>query len=185
MRNTLVVLCIAAVVVARLCPATVSAQADPRVGRDVETGMALAARMRHAEALEYWNRALAANPKAAPVLTRRCLSYHELGEDAKALADCNAAIGLDPRLALAYRFRGTICLERGRGEACLTDLETSLRLDSGDPYALTKRALLYERLRRFSRAHRDYTRALAMVPGDAAIWSLRCPNCAVLRSASN
>ena len=61
----------------------------------------------------------------------------------RALADVNAAIRLDPSLAMAYNARGLINSKKGELDGALSDYNETLKLDPRNAAAYNNRGLVY------------------------------------------
>jgi regulator of sirC expression with transglutaminase-like and TPR domain len=119
----------------------------------------------HQRAVEACTRLLARRPtppasERASLLFNRALSYHELDEYAKALADFTAAIEIRPTYAEAYMSRGVTQRKLDRDDAAIADYTTAIRLRPNYAFAYNNRGVIYEARRDWQRALDDYTRAI-------------------------
>jgi tetratricopeptide (TPR) repeat protein len=97
-----------------------------------------------ASPLRLWDDAVRkSQDSGAPYRERALVNRGELlrgaGQAQAALADYNAALDINPRLAVAYVGRATLFLEQGRPREALADLDRGLALDGGNASALAKR----------------------------------------------
>ncbi|MFC6084924.1 tetratricopeptide repeat protein [Sphaerisporangium aureirubrum] len=88
-----------------------------------------------------------------------------LGRRAEALAELDAAIGIDPDHPDHYLDRGTLLFRMGRPDAALADVETALRLSPPLPEAYYNRAQLLLALDDLPGARADLDRVLELDPG--------------------
>lgn len=110
-----------------------------------------------------WSTVIDRGPYRVPVaFNNRCMAYREMGEYARAMADCSEALVLKPDYPLAYYNRGKIFLQTGRPDLALADLQQAVRFDEhyADAYAL--RGEVYRELGDLDRAIGDYTTALSL-----------------------
>jgi tetratricopeptide (TPR) repeat protein len=88
-----------------------------------------------------------------------------LGRRAEALAEFDAAIGIDPDHLDHYLDRGTLLVRMGRLDAALADFDTALRLSPPLPEAHYNRAQLLLALDDLPGARADLDRVLELDPG--------------------
>jgi lipoprotein NlpI len=75
----------------------------------------------------------------------RGTAYRAKGESDHAVADYDEAIRLDPKYALAYRFRGIAELQSGSPAKSLADLDQSQELNPKDSYTALWREIVARR----------------------------------------
>ena len=80
------------------------------------------------------------------------------------MADCMEAIGLNPRLALAYYARGTLYRTKGDCDKAVADLTEAIRLDPRLAEAYWDRGLAYETKGDHDKAIADDTQAIRLNP---------------------
>ncbi|WP_296579955.1 tetratricopeptide repeat protein [Xanthobacter sp.] len=104
---------------------------------DMKAREALIVVLRHLEefpaALAQCNLALAQTPGAALFLQHRAEIRRAEGDFAGALADVEAALAADPRLASAHVTRARLLGDLGRPDEMRPALDTALRLDPNEP----------------------------------------------------
>jgi tetratricopeptide (TPR) repeat protein len=72
----------------------------------------------------------ALNPCDAFAYNNRGLAYSRKGDDDRAIADCDQAIRLDPKLALPYKqHRGNAYNSKGDYDGTIADADQALKLD--------------------------------------------------------
>lgn len=121
------------------------------------------------EAIEYYSRALDANPLNTPALEARALCYQNLNDVAHAIEDYTSMIELEPENDHAYNMRG-VCLASVRVpglrlklidfKRCEGDLKTAARLNEANYHALANLGKLYEDQGELEKALPCYTASL-------------------------
>ena len=96
----------------------------------------------------------------AKVFKSRASAYYRLGDDARAMADNDAAIRLDPNFAAAYRGRGDIYLDREDPDRAITEYDKALQLDRKLVDAYTGRSSAYDQKGDFDHALADANEAV-------------------------
>lgn len=117
---------------------------------------------RFEEAILSLENALSLNPESADALWRLGLAKSELAKDGQvdeALGCFNKALELDRNLEAAWYYRAMALSDAGRDEEALASIETLLRLNPGNHFALQLRGILLENLRRFREAQASYALA--------------------------
>jgi tetratricopeptide (TPR) repeat protein len=79
-----------------------------------------------------------------------------------ALADYTQALGLDPKLARAWRDRGWVHLRKGMADRALADYDEAVRLEPGLATAWSERGYVRLRQNEYDRALADLSRALEL-----------------------
>ena len=112
-------------------------------------------------------------PFKADVLRRRASLQLDCEDYAQAVADCDAALALDPSLVAAYRLRGMA--HRGAGDlaAAEADLSLALEREADSPLTTLARATVRFDLGQVEGAVEDCTTALDRDPADARALTLR------------
>jgi tetratricopeptide (TPR) repeat protein len=117
------------------------------------------------------NEALARTPHDVSLLNNRCWIRAVAGEELDAaLADCNAALLLEPRHAAALDSRGLVQLKRGAFDAALADYEAALAGEPGRGHYLYGRGLARLALGQSAEARADFTAAEANEPGVTTLY---------------
>jgi tetratricopeptide (TPR) repeat protein len=91
----------------------------------------------------------------------------------EALADFQAAIGLDPSNSLAIHNRAVTLAQRNDAAAALRDFNRVIELNPGLAVVYRNRAELLSSIGRLEEAIADYDRALAQLPENAEIYRAR------------
>ena len=103
---------------------------------------ALSGQGRFTEAVARFGVALEMAPRDVRFLSARCWALAGEGKDfAAALKDCDRAIQLDPRYAVAYDSRGFVYLRSGRDRLAARDYSTALKLTPARATALFGRGM--------------------------------------------
>jgi tetratricopeptide (TPR) repeat protein len=111
------------------------------------------------ERANWQNRREAATMQDAIQACKRAFDHEESGELDKALAAYSEAIRLDPALADAYFFRGTVYAEKSDLDRAVADYTQAIRLNPKDADAYNKRACAYEKKGESVKAAADYSKA--------------------------
>jgi tetratricopeptide (TPR) repeat protein len=106
--------------------------------------------------------------KKASAYTYRGIGYARLRQFQQAIADFDAAIGLDPNAALAVNGRGLVYLPLNQHQRAIADFDRALAIDPNLVAAYGNRGLVNERLGRTQAAIRDHQAALRLNRGYAA-----------------
>jgi tetratricopeptide (TPR) repeat protein len=112
------------------------------------------------------------SPDAAHYLKRGLLRLHKADFDG-AIADFDAAIGLEPRNALAHRHRASAWGGKGDQDRALADLELALRIDPGNPAIFTDRGIYWRRNGALDLALVDFDQAIRLGFSDARAYNER------------
>ncbi len=122
-----------------------------------------------AEALDFLDRALTANPRASEAFAHRGLVLHALGRGAEALANLDRALALKPDLVEALNWRGMVLQALGRPAEALASLTKALSLAPNHAEALGNKGAVLKALGRVAEALAELERAAAIEPGNLAI----------------
>lgn len=110
--------------------------------------------------------ALERQPRSAPLLNNRCWlrAINDLELDV-ALADCNAALSVEPGSSQALDSRGLVHLKRGDFAAALADYEAALLVEPNRGHFLYGRGLARTRLGQTEEGEADLSAAEVAEPG--------------------
>lgn len=97
--------------------------------------------------------------------------YYEKKQDAKALADYNAALALKPDFISCLDDRGILYARAGKLEKALADFNRALQMQPNYKLALLNRAITYLDAKQFENAIRDYQQYLKMDPDYAEAYN--------------
>jgi len=112
------------------------------------------------------------SPDAAHYLKRGLLRLQQADFDG-AIADLDAAIGLEPRNALAHRHRASAWGGKGDQDRALADYELALRIDPGNPATFTDRGIYWRRNGALDHALVDFDQAIRLGFSDARAYNER------------
>ncbi len=120
------------------------------------------------EALPQLDQWIAENPhdeRMAQALNERCWARAQLGTELdKALADCNAALRLDPGAPTMLDSRGLVGLRMGNVDKSIADYNAALRLRPNTTWSLYGRGLAELRKGMATEGHTDIQAAVALDP---------------------
>jgi Flp pilus assembly protein TadD len=119
------------------------------------------------EAVQLYERAIAADPSRVETYYQRANSLKNAGRLEAAVASYDQAIERQPDHAHAYCNRGVVQQSLGRLDAALSSYDRAIALDPGDFMAHYNRALLMQEFSRWDEALASYARAIAINPGFA------------------
>ncbi len=104
---------------------------------------------------------------------QRDAELSERGDHDQLIADCNAALRLDPRDALALRDRGLAYALKGDYDGAIADFADAIRLDPKLVAALGERAVAYRWKGDFDKAIADCSEAIRLGLKDAPTYRCR------------
>lgn len=111
-------------------------------------------------------------PRNAPALNNRCWVRAINDEDLNAaLADCNAALGIQPGAAQTLDSRGLVYLKRGEFAAALADYEAALAVEPNRGHFLYGRGLARLRLGQEAQGEADLVAAENAEPGVTQLYA--------------
>ena len=111
-----------------------------------------------------------ANSRAVRALVEQGIAKAELGQYQEAIADYDAALGLDPDHVEAWINRSLAQIRLGRYAEAIADYDAALGLDPDNAWALNYRGWAKAQLGRYAEAVADYDAALHLDPDNA--WAL-------------
>lgn len=115
---------------------------------------------------------IAREPQNAEALNNRCWIRAVNDENLNdALADCDAALRVDPQYAAALDSRGLLHLKRGEYAAALADYEAALALEPTRGHYIYGRGLARERLGQIAEGQADLAAAEVAEPGIARAYA--------------
>lgn len=133
--------------------------------------------LRLAEAAEVYSDLIDAEPKVGQFYTMRASAWWARGENEKALADYDKAIGLGYAEPHAFSSRGLFHSAIGNSGPALADFTTAIekgkssgKIDASD---YVNRAAVYVQIKKYDRAILDYSSALRMQPKNAGLYQQR------------
>jgi lipoprotein NlpI len=119
-------------------------------------------------AIKHCTRAIESGKVTGEELARlhynRGIEWAAKGEHARAIADYDAAIRIDPKSAEAYFNRGHAWAHRGNSDRAIADYGMAIRLNPKDPAALASRAAEWLLKGDYARATADFDTAVKLDP---------------------
>jgi len=119
---------------------------------------------KHAECIDFLNRALELRPYFAAAYHSRGSAYNDLEEYQRAIADFDRAIELDPDNVATYINRGNAYDELKEHKRALQDYELAHELDPNDAIIYYNRGITYGNLKDYQYAIADFDRAIELDP---------------------
>jgi tetratricopeptide (TPR) repeat protein len=102
-------------------------------------GMAFAVQDKSQQAIGEFTSFIAADTRNAEGYVLRAEQYRKLNAKSDAIADCDSALRIDPKLTAALMLRGLLSEESGNRQAAIGDYESVVAIDSTD--VIAKKAL--------------------------------------------
>ncbi|MDP8212351.1 MAG: tetratricopeptide repeat protein [Candidatus Zapsychrus exili] len=112
-----------------------------------------------------WDDVIKKSPTKMRAYNNRGKAYAEMGMQAKSVEDFSKAISLEPDRWLLYINRGVSLENLGKYSEAMKDYEVALK-NGNDSFAYNSRAHLYMRMRVWSKAIKDYTKAIEINPNN-------------------
>jgi len=106
-------------------------------------------------------------------LFRRGQEWRAKGDQARAFADYEEALRLDPQSVETLVSRGNVYSDQGKKEAALADYSDAARLRPQFAYAFLNRAILLNGMGEKDRAMADYAEAIRLDPRNAIVFNSR------------
>jgi hypothetical protein len=129
------------------------------------------------KAKEYWDRAIAANPKMAESYNNRGLAFYNLERHQQAINDFSQAIRMKPEYAEAFNNRGNAYYALDQYEKAEADFNKSLELKPQYAKAHLNRALAYFQMKKTDQSCKDFRRACDLGDCDGLQWSMQNGHC--------
>jgi Flp pilus assembly protein TadD len=133
----------------------------------LEQGKTLFAQNKCAEALEYFDRAVRADPENAFAHNVAGLAYVCQNLQTSAIRSFNTAISLRPDLASAYLNRGSVYMTAGTYKLAVMDFNWAIDQEPQNSLYLTRRGQAYFGSRQYDEAMADFERAIELNSSDA------------------
>ena len=102
----------------------------------------------------------------------RARTYSDKGDFDRAIADCTAAIRLDPNYADAFQMRARTYLRKGGLDKAIADCDAAIHCE-GQAAFFCDRAYAYQKKGNLEKAIADYTIAIRIRPDDALTYCQR------------
>ncbi len=119
---------------------------------------------RYATALEFYNQAIAEDPKLVEAYYGRAESFVAAGWESKALPDCNKVIALAPKkYPNIYRFKALADRQSEKPADVITDCNKAIELGIKDERILYLRGGAYRELGDYKKALTDFNKIMEMM----------------------
>ncbi len=116
------------------------------------------------QAPAYFSEELKKEPKSTLAYIRRAISYQELRDPQKAIADYTQAITLEPKNSLAFNNRGSAFSQMNEPAKALADFDAAIKLDLNYVLAYVNRGSLHYGQMRYDLATEDFRKAIELDP---------------------
>ena len=157
-----------------LADAAAAARLDPHDWDSVALHADLLSRTgRKMEALACYNRVVSKGKATARVRSARGMIHVGLGDLAKALADFDAAIKMEPDEPHHHMGRSLVFLQQKKFAELVEALDAVIRMQPDNDQALATRGNSLRSLGRLDEAVPDYDRAIALNPKQEFYWHFR------------
>jgi hypothetical protein len=125
------------------------------------------------KAKNYWNKAIAANPKMAEAYNNRGLAFYNLELHQQAIKDFSQAIRMKPQYAEAFNNRGNAYYALDQYEKAKADFDKSLQLKPKYSKAHLNRGLVYFQMQKTDESCKDFRRACDLGDCDGLQWAMQ------------
>jgi Flp pilus assembly protein TadD len=125
------------------------------------------------KAKEYWDKAIAANPKMAEAYNNRGLAFYNLKLHQQAINDFSQAIRIKPQYAEAYNNRGNAYYALDQYQKAEADFNQSLQLNPKYAKAHLNRGLAYFQMQQTDDSCKDFRRACDLGDCDGLQWAMQ------------
>lgn len=116
------------------------------------------------QAIENYTRAIDIKP-SSEAYQHRAIAYYDKGDYARAIADFDEAVKLEPKSADAFNNRAWTYYKAGNSDRALKDANRAVNLDASKAYIWDTRGHIHEERGSRTAAIRDYRKALALDAG--------------------
>lgn len=125
------------------------------------------------KAKDYWDRAIAANPKMAEAYNNRGLAFYNLKLHQQAINDFSQAIRIKPKYAEAYNNRGNAYYALDQYQKAEADFNRSLQFKPRYAKAHLNRGLAYFQMQKTDDSCKDFKRACDLGDCDGLQWAMQ------------
>jgi hypothetical protein len=129
------------------------------------------------KAKTYWDRAIAANSKAAEAYNNRGLAFYNMEQHQQAIVDFNQAIQINPKYAEAYNNRGNAYYALRQYQQAEAQYTESLKLKPKYAKAHLNRGLTYFQMKRIADSCGDFKKACDLGDCDGLQWAMQNGHC--------
>jgi Tetratricopeptide repeat len=125
------------------------------------------------QAKNYWDKAIAANPKQAEAYNNRGLAFYNLKLYQQAIEDFSQALRLNPQYAEALNNRGNTYYAMDQYEKAEADFNQSLQLKPKYSKAHLNRGLAYFQMQQLDQSCEDFRSACDLGECDGLQWAMQ------------
>jgi hypothetical protein len=125
------------------------------------------------KAKDFWNKAIAANPKMAEAYNNRGLAFYNLELHQQAIKDFSQAIRMKPQYAEAFNNRGNAYYALDQYQKAKADFDKSLQLKPKYSKAHLNRGLVYFQMQKTAESCKDFRRACDLGDCDGLQWAMQ------------
>jgi Flp pilus assembly protein TadD len=125
------------------------------------------------QAKNYWDRAIADNPKQAEAYNNRGLAFYNLRRYQQAIEDFSQALRIKPQYAEALNNRGNAYYEMDQYEKAKADFNQSLQLKPNYAKAHLNRGLVYFQMQKMDQSCEDFRKACDLGECDGLQWAMQ------------
>jgi tetratricopeptide (TPR) repeat protein len=126
------------------------------------------------DSITLWNDVIEKFPQKIPTAySNRGVSYSDLGQSDKAIADFSEAIEIDPKFRDAYASRGNAYGNLGQWNKEIADCSRAIEIDPKCVIAYSDRGIAYCNLGQWDKAITDFSRAIVIDPNYIKAYSNR------------
>ena len=129
------------------------------------------------KAKDYWDKAIAANPKMAESYNNRGLALYNLERHQQAINDFSQAIRMKPKYAEAFNNRGNVYYALDQYQKAEADFNKSLELRPKYSKAHLNRGLTYFQMKKTEASCKDFRRACDLGDCDGLQWAMQNGHC--------
>jgi serine/threonine protein kinase len=127
----------------------------------------------HKEALDHFDRALAADEKNPDAWTGKAITLNKLGLHEEALECCDKAIAVDSYLADAWIIKGRIFANIGKGELAVPCFDQALKVRPEASDVIMEKGDILFNLKETEKALECYSHVTSLHPGSTNAWLMK------------
>ncbi len=128
-------------------------------------------------AKQYWDKAIAANPKVAEAYNNRGLALYNLKQHQQAIVDFNQAIQINPKYTEAYNNRGNAYYAMEQYQQAEAQFSESIMLNPKYAKAHLNRGLAKFQMQKIPESCSDFKRACNLGDCDGLQWATQNGHC--------
>jgi len=125
------------------------------------------------QAKNYWDKAIAANPRHAEAYNNRGLAFYNLKLYPQAIEDFSQALRIKPQYAEALNNRGNVYYAMDQYEKAEADFNQSLQIKPNYSKAHLNRGLVYSQMQKKDQSCEDFRKACDLGECDGLQWAMQ------------